>query len=225
LSLLREDTFLNRALIIAALALIAPSVVAIASAQDNPSGYLNPTDVCVRYPLLDRLDCQTCISQGQPAARCEAEAFLGEGPLRTMMKGQRTPAVIQQFPLTDAARTENATPQPMAFPTIVPFNPQVWALAPPSQNPGPVQPQQVVPGPETQKDVFTWCKAINTASGIAESTLMVKDIAGTLGLSAGEAETVAESARVAASSRSLLFLIAAGTAVYVVTEQCKPDAR
>jgi hypothetical protein len=43
-----------------------------------------------------------------------------------------------------------------------------------------------------------------------------------LGLNSGDAETVVESARDAASNKTLLFLIAAGTAVYVVKEQCKP---
>jgi hypothetical protein len=225
-------------------ALLTPSG---GSAQDNPSSSGNPQDVCKQFALLDRIDCQTCISQGQPSARCEAEAFLGRGPLRTMLKEEGTaPAVVQQFPVTappPSAATTNwcadssspwhslamcppiNSPGAGIFAPISPASPQIWSWASPAQSPGNNGwPQQVSPGPVTKKDISTLCKAVKTATGIADRTLTVKGIIDTFHLSPGEAETVAETARTAAANRSLIFLIAAGTILYVVTEECKPES-
>jgi hypothetical protein len=56
----------------------------------------------------------------------------------------------------------------------------------------------------------------------ADYTLKVSGAAKLLGLSAGQAESVAETVRMAASDRTLIFLVAAGAAVYVVSQQCAP---
>jgi hypothetical protein len=224
-------------------ALLTPSG---GSAQDNPSSSGNPQDVCKQYPLLDQIDCETCISQGRTSLQCEAEVFLGRGPLRTMMKEEGTaPAVVQQFPVTAPPPSATASnwcadssswhslalcppinsPEASLFAPISISSPQILSWAQPAQSPGNNGwPQQASPGPVTKKDVSTWCKAVNTATGIADRTLTVKGIIETFRLSPGEAETVAETARTAASNRSLIFLIAAGTTLYVVTEECKPES-
>jgi hypothetical protein len=204
--------------------IIAVQTAFIGSAQDGSPGSGDPTAVCEKFPLLDRLDCQTCISKGQPTVRCETEAFLGEGPLRKMMKGGATPTVINQFPVT-VTPSPDTIPQPLAFPTITPLNTQVWGLLPQPRNPGLMEPQPIASGSITKGDISNWCKALNTANGIADYTLKINGAAEILGLTTGQAETVAETARAAASKRTLVFLIAAGAAVYVLSKQCTPSTQ
>jgi hypothetical protein len=113
----------------------------------------------------------------------------------------------------------------MTAPAIVPFNPRVWGLLPQAQNPSLAEPQQLAPGSVTKNDVSAWCKAFNTASGVAASISKVKDITDMLGLNSGEAEAIVNDARAAASNKTLFFLIVVGgVVVYVATEQCQPDA-
>jgi hypothetical protein len=182
------------------------------------------SELCEQLSPLERLDCQICISQGQRAVRCESEALMHQGPLWTMMKAEGTPTVIHQYPVTSAPGVANGS-QPMIAPAIVPFNPQVWGLLPQAQNPSLAEPQQLAPGSVTKNDVSAWCKAFNTASGVAASISKVKDITDMLGLNSGEAEAIVNDARAAASNKTLFFLIVVGgVVVYVATEQCQPDA-
>ena len=122
-----------------------------------------------------------------------------------------------QFPVTSAPGVTNGSRADNA-PAIVPFNPQVWGLLPQAQNPSLAEPQRLAPGSVTKNDVSAWCKAFNTASGVAASISKVKDITDMLGVNSGEAETIVNDARAAASNKTLFFLIVAGgAAVYVAT--------
>lgn len=202
--------------------LIAIQTGSLVSAQTSPTDASNPTAVCDRYSLFNRLDCQDCIRQGQPPVRCEAQAFLGTGPLnKSFTAAPTTPKVVDQFPVTTTAPAA-APSQPNAFPTLAPPGPQLWGLLPETQNSGVIRPQPIESNSITKAQVSMWCKAFNAANGIADNTLKVSGAAELLGLSAGQAESVAETARAAASNRTLIFLVAAGAAVYVVSQHCAP---
>jgi hypothetical protein len=204
-----------------AAALIAMQTAAVVSAQTDSTDSSNPTAVCDQYSLLNRLDCQDCIRQGQPRVRCEAQAFLGTGPLNKSFISAPAPKVLDQFPVATAAPATTAI-QPNAFPTLAPPGPQLWGLLPQMQAPGVIQAQPIESNAITKAQVSTWCKAFNAANGIADNTLKVSGAAELLGLSAGQAESVAETARAAAANRTLIFLVAAGAAVYMVSQHCAP---
>jgi len=88
-----------------------------------------------------------------------------------------------------------------------------------------MEPQPIASGSITKGDISNWCKALNMANGIADYSLKINGAAKILGLTTGQAETVAETARAAASKRTLIFLIAAGAAVYVLSKQCTPSTQ
>jgi hypothetical protein len=98
-----------------------------------------------------------------------------------MMKGGAAPTVINQSPVT-VTPSPDTIPQPLAFPTITPLNTQVWGLLPQPRNPGLMEPQ-----PITKGDLSNWCKAFNTANGIADYTLKINGAAEMLGLTTGQA--------------------------------------
>jgi hypothetical protein len=201
--------------------------------QISPSEFMRPTpsDCRQRAIVSDRILANTALSklmtQATPPSVIQQYGISPPQSSMTVFQPQLSP-VPSEAGLSGLPPVKlGVTAQPTPFSTVAPVNPQVWSLTP--RRPLPRRPDfsalelQPLPSkPITKQNLSAWCEAFNTVKGVTESTLAVRETAGMLGLTAEDTANVASIAREAALNRTLIFLVAAGTVVYVVGKQCAP---